>query len=219
MDKNTGNGAAKTVQKGGLSQKEQKELVGKTAVDRLMEKGLIRSGMKIGLGTGSTAIVAVRRLAELLHGGALSGIRAVVTSFQTGIACEEYGIPVFTLNSKEIGGTLDLAIDGADEIDPENNLIKGGGAAHVQEKIVEYNSKAWLSLPTKANLYRIWERAFRFRWKLSPPHAFPLSAKCKSWAHPAFYAPAREKTGRLSRTTATKSSTARGPCGMTAVRR
>ena len=152
MDKNTGNGAAKTVQKGGLSQKEQKELVGKTAVDRLMEKGLIRSGMKIGLGTGSTAIVAVRRLAELLHGGALSGIRAVVTSFQTGIACEEYGIPVFTLNSKEIGGTLDLAIDGADEIDPENNLIKGGGAAHVQEKIVEYNSKRLVIIADESKL-------------------------------------------------------------------
>ena len=69
MDKNTGNGAAKTVQKGGLSQKEQKELVGKTAVDRLMEKGLIRSGMKIGLGTGSTAIIAVERLASYIRDG------------------------------------------------------------------------------------------------------------------------------------------------------
>ncbi|ERJ93954.1 ribose-5-phosphate isomerase RpiA [Treponema lecithinolyticum] len=152
MNKNTGNGAAKTVQKGGLSQKEQKALVGKTAVDRLIEKGFIKSGMKIGLGTGSTAIVAVDRLALYIREGKLSGIKAVATSFQTHIACEENGIPVFTLNSKEIGGTLDLAIDGADEIDPENNLIKGGGAAHVQEKIVEYNSKRLVIIADESKL-------------------------------------------------------------------
>ena len=93
MNKNTGNGAAKTVQKGGLSQKEQKALVGKTAVDRLIEKGFIKSGMKIGLGTGSTAIVAVDRLALYIREGKLSGIKAVATSFQTHIACEENGIP------------------------------------------------------------------------------------------------------------------------------
>ena len=53
------------------------------------------------------------------------------------------GIPVYTLNDRAIDGELDLAIDGADEIDPENNLIKGGGAALLLEKIVAYNSKAY----------------------------------------------------------------------------
>ena len=123
-----------------LSQNEQKLLVAKTAVDTLYERGLIFSGMKIGLGTGSTAMPAVKRLAELINEGKLKDIKAVATSFQTTLACEELKIPVFSLSSSEIGGKLDLAIDGADEISAENHLIKGGGAAHLKEKLVEYNA-------------------------------------------------------------------------------
>ncbi|WP_407427873.1 ribose-5-phosphate isomerase RpiA [Treponema sp.] len=124
-----------------LSQNEQKILAAKTAVDTLIEQGKIFSGMKIGLGTGSTALPAVKRLSERIQDGTLRDIKAVVTSFQTENYCKDLGIPVFTLNDREINAELDLAIDGADEIDPENNLIKGGGAAHLLEKIVEYNSK------------------------------------------------------------------------------
>lgn len=124
-----------------LSQNEQKKLVGKTAIDKLVENKLIVSGMKIGLGTGSTAMPAVQRLAELLADGTLSNIKAVATSFQTTLECEKLGIPVFSLSSCQINGELDLAIDGADEISPDNNLIKGGGAAHLKEKLVEYNAK------------------------------------------------------------------------------
>ncbi|MEE0998588.1 MAG: ribose-5-phosphate isomerase RpiA [Treponemataceae bacterium] len=124
-----------------LSQSEQKVLVATTAIDRLFEKGLIFSGMKIGLGTGSTAMPAVKRLAELIDEGKIKDIKAVATSFQTTLACEELKIPVFSLSSSEIGGKLDLAIDGADEISAENHLIKGGGAAHLKEKLVEYNAE------------------------------------------------------------------------------
>ncbi|MCI7398138.1 MAG: ribose-5-phosphate isomerase RpiA [Spirochaetia bacterium] len=124
----------------GISKDEQKVLAATTAVDTLIKEGKIFSGMKIGLGTGSTAMPAVKRLAERIADGTLSGVKAVVTSFQTQLACEEYGIPVYTLNDKAIEGHLDLAIDGADEIDQKNNLIKGGGAAHLREKIVEYNA-------------------------------------------------------------------------------
>lgn len=124
-----------------LSQSEQKVLVATTAIDRLFEKGLIFSGMKIGLGTGSTAMPAVKRLAELIIEGKIKDIKAVATSFQTTLACEELKIPVFSLSSSEIGGKLDLAIDGADEISAENHLIKGGGAAHLKEKLVEYNAE------------------------------------------------------------------------------
>lgn len=123
-----------------VSQNEQKKLVARQAIDDLVAGGLIFSGMKIGLGTGSTAMPAVTRLAELIKEGKLSGIRAVATSFQTTIACEELGIPVFSMNAREIGGRLDLAIDGADEISPDRHLIKGGGAALLLEKIVAYNS-------------------------------------------------------------------------------
>ena len=124
-----------------LSQNEQKVLVATTAIDTLFEKGLIFSGMKIGLGTGSTAMPAVKRLAELIQEGKIENVKAGATSFQTTLACEELKIPVFSLSSSEIGGKLDLAIDGADEISAENHLIKGGGAAHLKEKLVEYNAE------------------------------------------------------------------------------
>ena len=101
---------------------------------------LVKSGMKLGLGTGSTAIHSVRYLGELLKEGKLKDIFAVSTSFQTSIECEKLGIPLFTLNSKKIGGKLDLTIDGADEVDPENRLVKGGGGALLQEKIAAYAS-------------------------------------------------------------------------------
>ena len=80
----------------GISKDEQKVLAATTAVDTLIKEGKIFSGMKIGLGTGSTAMPAVKRLAERIADGTLSGVKAVVTSFQTQLACEEYGIPVYT---------------------------------------------------------------------------------------------------------------------------
>ena len=128
----------------GLSQNEQKLLVANTAIDTLIKKGMIFSGMKIGLGTGSTAMPAVKRLAEHIKNGDLKDIKAVVTSFQTQNACQDCDIPVYSMNDRIIGGQLDLAVDGADEVDQDCNLIKGGGAAHVREKIVEYNSKVFV---------------------------------------------------------------------------
>ena len=85
-----------------MTQSEQKTLVANTAIDTLIEKGKIFSGMKIGLGTGSTAMPAVKRLAEHINSGKLKDIKAVVTSFQTQNACQEYGIPVYSLNDKII---------------------------------------------------------------------------------------------------------------------
>lgn len=142
-----------------LSQSEQKILAARTAIETLVEKGLIFSGMKIGLGTGSTALPAVKRLSEYIADGTLKDVKAVVTSFQTENACADWGIPVYSFKDRCIQGQLDLAVDGADEIDVNNNLIKGGGAALLREKIVAYNSarfvivadssKAVLNLGTK----------------------------------------------------------------------
>ena len=112
-----------------------KEAAGRAAVD-----ALVTSGMKLGLGTGSTAIHAIRRVGELLTRGVLKGIRAFPTSFQSEIECEKLGIPIYPLNSRELSGGLDLTIDGADEVDPRNYLIKGGGGALLIEKIAAYNS-------------------------------------------------------------------------------
>ncbi|MDR2742340.1 MAG: ribose-5-phosphate isomerase RpiA [Treponema sp.] len=121
-----------------LSQKEMKALAGRTAVD-----ALVRSGMKLGLGTGSTAIPAVKHIGALMAEGTLKDIKAVPTSFQTVLECEALGIPLFNLNSREIGGRLDLTIDGADEVDPRNFCTKGGGGALLLEKIIAYASASY----------------------------------------------------------------------------
>ncbi len=121
-----------------MEQREIKQLVARSAVD-----ALVHSGMKLGLGTGSTAIPAVHYIGQLMQDGRLKGILAVPTSFQTMIACEQWGIPLYTLNSKEIGGELDLTIDGADEVDNRNFCTKGGGGALLVEKIVAYASRSY----------------------------------------------------------------------------
>jgi ribose 5-phosphate isomerase A len=130
-----------------MNQNETKELVGRAAVD-----ALVKSGMKLGLGTGSTALPAIRRVGELLAEGKLVNILAVPTSFQTVIECENLGIPLFTLNSKEIGGKLDLTIDGADEVDPQNRCVKGGGGALLPEKIAAYASSSYALVVDESKL-------------------------------------------------------------------
>jgi ribose 5-phosphate isomerase A len=92
----------------------------------------VQSGMRVGLGTGSTAAWLVRCLGEMVREDELR-IQAVPTSTRTAELAREVGIEVTTLDSV---GWLDLTIDGADEFDPDFNLIKGGGGAHLQEKIV-----------------------------------------------------------------------------------
>jgi len=134
---------------------EIKQLLGKTAVDTL-----VKSGMKLGLGTGSTAIHAVYRVAELQREGTLRAIVAVPTSFQTVVACQREGISLSNLNDPRIDGRLDLTIDGADEVDPDWNLIKGGGAAMLIEKIVAQASKDFCILIHSAKLAeRLGEKA------------------------------------------------------------
>lgn len=127
-----------------LSKDEQKILAAESAINALTARGKIFSGMKIGLGTGSTAMPAVRRLARIIAEGKISGVKAVATSFQTTLECEKLGIPIFTLNSGAIGGALDLAIDGADEIDSNRAVIKGGGGALLREKITASASRAFV---------------------------------------------------------------------------
>ncbi len=97
--------------------------------------------MRIGLGTGSTAIWAARRVAERLADGSLRGVTAVTTSLQTELEARALGIPVVTLNDASVDGEIDLTIDGADEVDPAFNLIKGGGGALLKEKIIAYASR------------------------------------------------------------------------------
>ncbi|MFK7874235.1 MAG: ribose-5-phosphate isomerase RpiA [Paracoccaceae bacterium] len=92
----------------------------------------VESGMRVGLGTGSTAAWLVRCLGEMVREDNLR-IRAVPTSSQTAALAKEAGIEVISLDDAR---WLDITIDGADEFDADLNLIKGGGAALLQEKIV-----------------------------------------------------------------------------------
>ncbi|MEM9048919.1 MAG: ribose-5-phosphate isomerase RpiA [Pseudomonadota bacterium] len=94
--------------------------------------GELRDGMRVGLGTGSTAAWFLRLLADRIR---LEGLQVtgVPTSLATGQTAEQLGIPLSTLDDT---GWLDLTVDGADEIDPDLMLIKGAGGALLQEKIV-----------------------------------------------------------------------------------
>jgi ribose 5-phosphate isomerase A len=112
-----------------LSQDELKKQVGYKAVD-----DYVKSGMVVGLGTGSTAYYAVERVGAKLKSGELTDILAIPTSVRTKEQAESLGIPLVTLDTHS---KLDVAIDGADEVDPKMNLTKGGGGALFREKIVE----------------------------------------------------------------------------------
>ena len=112
-----------------LSQDELKKMVGYKAVD-----DYVKSGMVVGLGTGSTAYFAVERLGQKLESGELKDIVAIPTSVRTKEQAESLKIPLVTLDTHS---KLDVAIDGADEVDPDLNLVKGGGGALLREKMVE----------------------------------------------------------------------------------
>jgi ribose 5-phosphate isomerase A len=96
----------------------------------------IQDGMIVGLGTGSTAKFAIEAIGDLVKDGLK--IKGIPTSKASENLAAKLNIPLVTLNEVE---SIDLTIDGADEFDPDLNLIKGGGGALFREKIVAYNSK------------------------------------------------------------------------------
>jgi len=98
----------------------------------------VETGMVVGLGTGSTAIHAVRRIADLLRQGKLRDILGVPTSAGVAEQARRLGIPLANLKEHPV---VDLTIDGADEVDPHLDLIKGGGGALLREKIVAQASR------------------------------------------------------------------------------
>jgi ribose 5-phosphate isomerase A len=101
----------------------------------------IQSGMVIGLGTGSTAKYLLQALAQQLHDGRLRDIVGVPTSEAVAALARQLGIPLTTLEQQP---RLDVALDGADEIDPALNLIKGLGGALLREKIVAASAERFI---------------------------------------------------------------------------
>jgi ribose 5-phosphate isomerase A len=108
--------------------KLMKQEVGRVAASR------VTSGSIVGLGTGSTTAYMIQFLGERLQSGDLKDIKGIPTSFEASVLAKQYGIPLTTLDEVD---KIDIAIDGADEVDPNKTLIKGGGAAHTREKIVD----------------------------------------------------------------------------------
>lgn len=124
---------------------EIKRAVGYAAVDRYLN-----DARHIGLGSGSTAVWALRRLAQIYRErspGETAGdtpgagdLLCVAASTQSLIEARAVGLPLRELDDPQIEGHLDLVIDGADEVDPARNAIKGGGGALLREKILVYNA-------------------------------------------------------------------------------
>ncbi|MGH6875335.1 MAG: ribose 5-phosphate isomerase A, partial [Aestuariivirgaceae bacterium] len=107
--------------------------------------GLIRPGMRVGLGTGSTASHFIEALAQKHRTG--MAVICVPTSEKTRRLAESLGLPLSTLDEFP---TLDITVDGADEIDPELRLIKGGGGALLREKIVATSSQRMIVIADHA---------------------------------------------------------------------
>eukprot|EP00192_Tetraselmis_astigmatica_P020666 CAMPEP_0117677080 /NCGR_PEP_ID=MMETSP0804-20121206/16551_1 /TAXON_ID=1074897 /ORGANISM="Tetraselmis astigmatica, Strain CCMP880" /LENGTH=290 /DNA_ID=CAMNT_0005486333 /DNA_START=82 /DNA_END=954 /DNA_ORIENTATION=- len=127
-----------------LSQDELKKMVGYKSID-----DYVTSGMVVGLGTGSTAYFAVERLGQKLASGDLKDIVAIPTSVRTKEQAESLGIPLVTLDTHS---KLDVAIDGADEVDPDLNLVKGGGGALLREKMVEVMADKFIVIVDESKL-------------------------------------------------------------------
>jgi ribose 5-phosphate isomerase A len=106
----------------------------RVAAEKAVE--FIHDGMVVGLGTGSTAYWAIRKIGEAVRDGLR--IQAVSTSIDSEKLAEEWMIPLISMSEVE---AIDITIDGADEVDDEGNLIKGGGGALLREKIVASASK------------------------------------------------------------------------------
>ncbi|RXH82418.1 hypothetical protein DVH24_036759 [Malus domestica] len=119
----------------------------KLAADKAVE--YVKSGMVLGLGTGSTAAFVVSKLGELLKSGELKDIIGVPTSKRTEDQARQLGIPLSVLDDHP---KIDLAIDGADEVDPNLDLVKGRGGALLREKMVEAASEKFVVVADETKL-------------------------------------------------------------------
>lgn len=111
---------------------------------------MVRPGMIVGLGTGSTVYYAMERLRERLSEGL--AFEGVPTSFQTALRAREYGIPLTTLDEYP---DLDIAIDGADQVDPALRLIKGRGAAQTREKCVADAARSFIVVVDESKMTKV----------------------------------------------------------------
>jgi len=148
-----------------LTQDELKKMVGYKAVD-----DYVKSDMVVGLGTGSTAYFAVERVGQKLKSGELKNVICIPTSERTKEQALSLDIPLVTLNEIP-DARLDVAIDGADDVDTKLCLVKGGGGALLREKMVEAVSDKFICIVDDSKLST----------NLGP--AFPLPVEITPFCH------------------------------------
>ena len=143
----------------------------------------VTSNMIVGLGSGSTAAIMIKTLANKIKTGELKEIRGVPTSFQSEVLALELGIPLIDLVSVD---QIDLAIDGADEVNPAYQLIKGGGACHVREKLVASKANKLLIVVDQTKLVKNLNEEFPLpvevlpsAWKQVKDVIEDMDAQCK----------------------------------------
>ena len=143
----------------------------------------VTSEMIVGLGSGSTSAIMIKTLANKIKVGELKNIRGVPTSFQSEVLALELGIPLIDLASVS---KIDLAIDGADEVNPSYQLIKGGGACHVREKLVASKANRLLIVVDQTKLVQNLNEVFPLpvevlpsAWKQVKDVIEEMDAKCK----------------------------------------
>ena len=134
----------------------------------------VEPGMIVGLGFGSTAIYAVREIARKFSAGELNGILGVPTALSVEQEAHKLGIPLTTLDDNP---QVDLTIDGADEVDPQLDLIKGGGGALLREKIVAQASQREIIVVDESKLSD----------NLGTKFALPVEVNPFGWAPEAAY--------------------------------
>ena len=152
------------------SNRELKQRVGMSAAD------FVQDGMKVGIGTGSTVAFFIEELGRRVKSGL--NILGVPTSYAARMLFLEHGIPV---QDSMLSDRLDLAVDGADEIDPYLNAIKGGGAAHSCEKIIASMADEFILIADETKLVSSLCRKFPLPVEIIPG-AFFCQSKSAFWA-------------------------------------
>ncbi|XP_022899537.1 probable ribose-5-phosphate isomerase 3, chloroplastic [Olea europaea var. sylvestris] len=145
----------------------------KLAADKAVE--YVKSGMVLGLGTGSTAAFVVTKIGDLIKSGELTDIVSVPTSKRTQEQAASLNIPLSTLDAHP---HLDLAIDGADEVDPNLDLVKGRGGALLREKMVEAASDNYAPVSYKDLEKMSWTGQLSFTGRLIGEFTLEPETKC-----------------------------------------
>tara|TARA_B100000579_G_C22743140_1_gene810141 strand:+ start:515 stop:1228 length:714 start_codon:yes stop_codon:yes gene_type:complete len=154
----------------------------------------IKDDMVVGLGSGSTAALMIEELGRKIKNGSLKNILGVATSFQGEVMASELGIRLSTLSQIS---KIDIAIDGADEVDSSFNLIKGGGACHVQEKLVASLANKFIVVVDSTKIVNVLNQRFLLPIEVLPSAWKMVKTKLENLGAESFLRMAVNKAGPI----------------------